>query len=346
MHVSKGSHTWVIEDFLGKLKEAKLRKQADDCLESDTFDIPVMNCYGDQRRLRFQLEFDWNTVDVWNTEEKFKKDYFTIYLTCLTLESDVTVKYMVEAMFGPSKGHILSKEEKVTFSKPDRKQRRCQMNYTKKRMRDIARMYAEVDRTLTLVTKISVIYELNQVGAAMGNRLDRMLWDSRDKTGDIILTCGEERVPVHKAVLAAKSDAFAAMLEHEDTLESQTGRIQIEDMDPGCLIEFVRCIYLDNYSSMDLPTEVIESLLVAADKYLIDELKNKCDYTLSKIVRDTNVGHMGALATMFNCLYLRKSVVQFVTDSYSELAGDPDGQWRLLPVDIISEAESKRERPI
>ena len=56
-----------------------------------------------------------------------------------------------------------------------------------------------------------------------------------ERMADITLLCGEKRFPVHKAILAARSDVFATMFNHNDTEEANTNEVQIVDTDPSTL---------------------------------------------------------------------------------------------------------------
>ena len=61
-----------------------------------------------------------------------------------------------------------------------------------------------------------------------------------ERMADITLLCGEKRFPVHKVILAARSDVFATMFQHTDTEEARTNEVRIEDTDPETLSRFLR----------------------------------------------------------------------------------------------------------
>ena len=49
----------------------------------------------------------------------------------------------------------------------------------------------------------------------------------------------------HKAVLAARSDVFAAMFSHKATTESTTNEVHIRDTEPDILEQLLNFVYTD-----------------------------------------------------------------------------------------------------
>ncbi len=161
--------------------------------------------------------------------------------------------------------------------------------------------------------------------------LAKKLWESRESTGDITLTCGDASFKAHKLVLAAQSDTFATMFAHHDTKEAQSGKVDIQDMEPRSLEELLHYIYLDKMTSDDPPIEVFQELLVAADKYFISSLKAKCEHELSKELEVGNVCRLGSLADMCNASCLRDSVIHFLRWNFRSIVRDLPNNWDELP---------------
>jgi hypothetical protein len=92
---------------------------------------------------------------------------------------------------------------------------------------------------------------------------------------------------VHKAVLAARSPVFAAMLDHPDTNEAKTGVLSIEDVEFGVLKEMMHFIYSGRCSPE--VNEMASDLLIAADKYRLEDLKNHCELILMPMLAFDNV---------------------------------------------------------
>jgi speckle-type POZ protein len=95
------------------------------------------------------------------------------------------------------------------------------------------------------------------------------------KFSDVSFNIGGRQFPAHKSILAAKSEVFEAMFQHP-TKENFTNRIEIEDIEPDVFHELLRFIYTGRLSRKTMETLAVR-LLIAADKYLLDDLKVKCE---------------------------------------------------------------------
>ena len=65
-------------------------------------------------------------------------------------------------------------------------------------------------------------------------------------SSDVTLVCNDVRFPVHKTILEARSDVFAAMFQHEGTKESTTKEVEISDFDAPTLRKFVKYAIIYN----------------------------------------------------------------------------------------------------
>lgn len=79
---------------------------------------------------------------------------------------------------------------------------------------------------------------------------------------DMALKNNNIKIPVHKAILAARSPVFAAMFQH-DLEENKQGFVSITDLDIDVLREMLRFIYTGKVTKLDT---MADSLLAAADK--------------------------------------------------------------------------------
>ena len=95
---------------------------------------------------------------------------------------------------------------------------------------------------------------------------------------DVILNVRGREFPAHKVILAARSEVFAAMFKHPMT-EQSTNQIEIEDIEPEVFQELLRFIYTGRVSRAAMES-MAANLFIAADKYLLDELKMKCEIYL------------------------------------------------------------------
>ena len=79
---------------------------------------------------------------------------------------------------------------------------------------------------------------------------------------DMALQKNNIKIPVHKAILAARSPVFAAMFQH-DLEENKQGFVSITDLDIDVLREMLRFIYTGKVTKLET---MADSLLAAADK--------------------------------------------------------------------------------
>jgi speckle-type POZ protein len=92
---------------------------------------------------------------------------------------------------------------------------------------------------------------------------------------DVILNIRGREFPAHKNILATRSEVFAAMFQHP-MKEKATNHIEIEDIEPEVFQELLRFIYTGRLSLTSMET-MATGLFIAADKYLLEELKMKCE---------------------------------------------------------------------
>jgi speckle-type POZ protein len=91
---------------------------------------------------------------------------------------------------------------------------------------------------------------------------------------DVNFKVHDREFPAHKLILAARSEVFASMFQHP-TKENLTNQIKIEDIEPDVFQELLRFIYTGRVSTATMKT-MAASLFIAADKYLLDQLKMTC----------------------------------------------------------------------
>jgi speckle-type POZ protein len=103
---------------------------------------------------------------------------------------------------------------------------------------------------------------------------------------DVIFKVRGCEFPAHKNILAARSEVFAAMFQHPME-EKSTNLAKIEDIEPEVFNQLLRFIYTGRVQVDKLET-MAARLFIAADKYLLDELKNKCENYLLRHMSPEN----------------------------------------------------------
>ena len=98
---------------------------------------------------------------------------------------------------------------------------------------------------------------------------------------DITIVCEGTRFPAHRVILAARSEVFAAMFSHKDTLEDQRKEVEINDIDEFTMERFLSFIYEATVPG-DLDFEDTAHLFAAANKYQVTSLIETCAMNLRK----------------------------------------------------------------
>jgi speckle-type POZ protein len=92
---------------------------------------------------------------------------------------------------------------------------------------------------------------------------------------DVIINIDGRQFPAHKNILIARIKPFAAMFEHS-TKEKLTNQIKIEDVEADVFQELLRFVYTGRLSTATMESIGV-GLFIAADKYLLDDLKIECE---------------------------------------------------------------------
>ena len=88
---------------------------------------------------------------------------------------------------------------------------------------------------------------------------------------------------------------FAAMFV-ADLSEKRTNTLLIEDIDADVFVEMLRFIYTDEVKNIK---NLAAKLLVAADKYMLDLLKLKCEKVLAENITVENCEEFNHSFTIF-----------------------------------------------
>jgi hypothetical protein len=129
---------------------------------------------------------------------------------------------------------------------------------------------------------VQVVIKVPHDPSSLIQDLSKLLIDN--KVTDVKIVCDGEKFKCHKAILAARSDVFAAMFEWSGSTEDQTGEVKIEDIDAKTMKSFIMYMYENRVPEQDADM----NLLFAADKYNLDDLVSLCqDSIMSNISEET-----------------------------------------------------------
>lgn len=87
---------------------------------------------------------------------------------------------------------------------------------------------------------------------------------------DVILRVQGQEFQAHKLILRARSPVFASLFQNDKA----TAVVDIEDCNPSIFSDFLRFIYCQELDR--LSEENVSSLLAAADKFGVSDLRTKC----------------------------------------------------------------------
>jgi len=115
---------------------------------------------------------------------------------------------------------------------------------------------------------------------------------------DVKFVVQGEEMDAHKSVLVSRSAYFTNMF-LADMKESHTNRVEVTDISPAVFKTVLKFLY----GSIPEQTEYeeLKELIVAADKYEIDELKEMCESVLSANLSVDQVIDAMLFAEMHNC---------------------------------------------
>jgi speckle-type POZ protein len=144
--------------------------------------------------------------------------------------------------------------------------------------------------------------------------LERMLRDG--KGTDVTIDVRGQAFRAHRCVLAARSPVFDAEL-FGAMKRKDTERIGVEDMEPAVFELLLHFIYTDSLpgNGEGCGTAVTQHLLVAADRYGLDKLKEACDMKLRTSLDVETVATTLALAEQHQCSLLKDACVTFMSSS-------------------------------
>ena len=220
----------------------------------------------------------------------------------------------------------------------------------------IKRDYASFKLCLTIETAINTIEATTSIDKAdkeMEKKNEFALVEdcaSLRKNGlmsDVTIICEGERFPAHKLILSARSQVFAAMFSHKDTLEDQQQEVLIKDSDRLTMDLFLTFLYNATLPK-DLSFESYVELLKAADKYQVQSLIEACAMKLTKKLSTENEFVQGAIiGSLYRIPMLKNKAIKAIMKSGATALNSMDGYHELrnypdLLVEIIIEMKRSR----
>lgn len=158
---------------------------------------------------------------------------------------------------------------------------------------------------------------------------------------DITIKAGEELIPAHMAILAARSPVFLGMLS-SPMRESREREVTVEDLTPDSIRSLLSYIYTGSVEKAVLAEDnAAKGLLQAAHRFQIKGLVRECADALISRLNTENAVAMLECADFFGCEDFKGPCLKFIhanlaavqsTDGYEKLADTKPG----LLKDIIA----------
>jgi speckle-type POZ protein len=134
------------------------------------------------------------------------------------------------------------------------------------------KIFTHVVESESISSSADLVFAVDCTGG-LSSHLEELFNDM--SLSDVSFNIGGREFPAHKNILSARSQYFAAMFKHP-MKEQSTNKIKMEDIEPDVFQELLHFIYTGRVSKATMEL-MAAGLFIAADKYLLGELKKKCE---------------------------------------------------------------------
>ena len=145
------------------------------------------------------------------------------------------------------------------------------------------------------------------------------------------IVCDKREFHCYKSMLAARSEVFAALLQHE-FLEKQSSCVGLKEIDSETMELLLPYIYTGHVSDFkkvsDFKNVSVVELFKAADRYRLDHLKQMCEEELVNRVEPTNAADILSLAHKYNAQPLKSFALTMISKNVEEVLRTPG--WKEL----------------
>jgi len=154
---------------------------------------------------------------------------------------------------------------------------------------------------------------------------------------DVTLQCQGKEFKAHKLILAAASPVFEAMFQ-EGTKEHEDNYVNIEDIDSDIFDVFLRFLYS---GQVDQLAEICLDLLVAADKYDVQPLREICIQHMATNISVDNAVEVLALAERHSVEPIKSLALQFIKTNFANVV--ESDSWISLLLNHRGDTKRMRE---
>jgi hypothetical protein len=157
-----------------------------------------------------------------------------------------------------------------------------------------------------------------------GAQFKRLLETAVHCDVSFVLDNGNTHIPVHKAILTARSEYFEAMFSVGGMSESYLSEVAI-DHNVASFRRMLEFIYTDEISAIsNCSAEEILQLLLTAGQYCMDDLRIFAEPFAARLLSIDNIASFMLLSAEKDKSVLRDACIQFIAEHKHDLVADGD----------------------
>ncbi|KAG5676302.1 hypothetical protein PVAND_006149 [Polypedilum vanderplanki] len=183
--------------------------------------------------------------------------------------------------------------------------------------------------TLTLWFKLTLRTKIKPLESNVLLLNYAKLFNSIDYSDFTCISSDGKEFPVHSNILAAQSPVFDKMFK-ANMSESKSKSGKFNDIDGDTFLEFLRFIYTGQVENLE---DIASSVIYAADKYEIIELKKLCAESLMENLSVENVLEILILADHFNEKLLLTECIELIVENYYDLKDEES--WKSIEAKLM-----------
>ncbi|XP_065205325.1 speckle-type POZ protein-like [Planococcus citri] len=312
VQINKVSYVWTIHNF-------NFHEAEGSTLYASAFSVSANDKFKWNLQLKPNGETDdKDTISVYMTNDSLVKDKIYAKLNAFVLDSHrnkvFTIKTGKVTEFNLAINH--SPGAKEFLKKDDNFRNNFLINNTLRIMFEIEFSAVRGDATKNTLHECRKQQLFPSPPACnLSKNLGQLL--EKGEFSDVSLVASDDKeFPAHKNILAAHSPVFAAMFRH-DMKETRLNRIHIDDINAETISELLSYIYTGKCKNLE---KVADSLLEAADKYGLDQLKMICAEELRRTLSVENAASILALADLHGVKELKNEVMKFILSKPREVS--------------------------
>lgn len=148
---------------------------------------------------------------------------------------------------------------------------------------------------------------------------------------------------MHKAVLAARCEVFDRMFSHSTMKEHVDNKVDIPDIKPEIIQRFLEFIYTGRIKGN--LQDVAGELLIAADKYSLETLKEACSRELVRSFTIENVSERLVLGDLHADHHLKTKALEFIANQPTDVMATEGWKKAVAPqLRLLNEAYTELAR--